>query len=162
VDKSEEILLYDMEGTAVYQAGSYFVGPHQMYFLKVVSDEGQENEITPKQLQKIMEQTADSIVNFLLQLKEYHNDLLEFHNTDQISLDICEEKNDTFERLCNDLCCSQTMKNKLKQCTKYWTLSGFDYEKMIDEMRMEGILPCRDRRDGKKRLEELLSKSFTD
>ena len=32
--------LYDMEAAAVYQAGAYYFGPHQMSFLKVVTDHG--------------------------------------------------------------------------------------------------------------------------
>lgn len=32
--------LYDMEAAAVYQAGAYYFGPHQMTFLKVVTDHG--------------------------------------------------------------------------------------------------------------------------
>ena len=42
--------LYDMEAAAIYQAGSYFVGPHQMQFLKVVSDEGNGATVTPDML----------------------------------------------------------------------------------------------------------------
>jgi nucleoside phosphorylase len=36
--------LYDMESAAVYQAGNIFMGPHQMSFIRVVSDRGIETE----------------------------------------------------------------------------------------------------------------------
>ena len=36
--------LYDMESAAVYQAGNLFLGPHQMSFIRVVSDRGTEAE----------------------------------------------------------------------------------------------------------------------
>ena len=36
----EAVVLHDMEGAAIYQAGSYWLGPHQMSFIKVISDHG--------------------------------------------------------------------------------------------------------------------------
>ena len=38
--KSSAGNLYDMEAAAIYQAGIHFFGPHQMIFLKIVSDRG--------------------------------------------------------------------------------------------------------------------------
>ena len=32
--------LYDMEAAAIYQAASMFLGPHQMNFLRIVTDDG--------------------------------------------------------------------------------------------------------------------------
>jgi nucleoside phosphorylase len=140
----EDSQLYDMEGASIYQAGSYFFGPHQMFFLKIVSDAGRGNEVSPEQLEKVMEQAADSIVDFLRELGEYQETRL------QTDAPLC------LDRLYEEFCCSQTMKNMLKQYVTYWTLSGVDYEEKISRMREEGKLPCKDRREGKKRLEELI------
>ena len=41
---AEDYDLYDMESAAVYQAGNLFLGPHQMSFIRVVSDRGIETE----------------------------------------------------------------------------------------------------------------------
>ena len=38
-DRRKEILV-DMEAAAIYQAGNYYYAPHQMLFLKVVTDHG--------------------------------------------------------------------------------------------------------------------------
>lgn len=37
-------ILYDMEAAAVYQAASMFLGPHQMNFLRIVTDDGLTQE----------------------------------------------------------------------------------------------------------------------
>jgi hypothetical protein len=149
--------VFDMEGAAIYRAASYFVGPHQICFLKVISDAGDGEKVSPVQLREIMNQAADSIVDFLFDLKQYWDGISKQESVDMTF----QKKEKLFDTLSQEFCCSETMKNQLKQCTKYWTLSGIDYEKMISEMRMEGSMPCKDRREGKKRLEELFHKSFT-
>ena len=50
-----DFYLYDMEAAAVYQAGSYYLGPHQMSFLKVVSDDGNAADVTPEQIEKLID-----------------------------------------------------------------------------------------------------------
>ena len=47
------------------------------------------------------------------------------------------------------------MRAAVVQCVRYWTLADVDYQHVLDEMRADGELPCRDRREGKKRFEEL-------
>ena len=37
-------ILVDMEAAAIYQAGNYYYAPHQMLFLKVVTDHGTTQE----------------------------------------------------------------------------------------------------------------------
>ena len=39
-DRLAAPLLYDMEAAAIYQAASMFLGPHQMNFLRIVTDQG--------------------------------------------------------------------------------------------------------------------------
>ena len=36
--------VHDMEAAACYEAGNFYYGPHQMIFLKVVTDHGIEKE----------------------------------------------------------------------------------------------------------------------
>ena len=43
-DRLAAPLLYDMEAAAVYQAASMFLGPHQMNFLRIVTDDGLTQE----------------------------------------------------------------------------------------------------------------------
>lgn len=141
--KAEDIVLYDMEAAAVYQAGSYFFGPHQMSFLKVVSDFGEEQRIKPSDVAAIMDANADKIDVYLKMLK---------------SLEETSEKSDPKaeeENLYQDLHCSETMRADLRQHLRYWKLSGIHYESVLEQMYEDGRLPCRDKREGKLRIEEL-------
>lgn len=63
--------LYDMEAAAVYQAGAYFFGPHQMMFLKIASDNGAVNATPKKQaellnIDRLMETYQNDLVNWVL------------------------------------------------------------------------------------------------
>lgn len=136
-------VLYDMEAAAVYQAGSYFFGPHQMSFLKVVSDFGEKQQITPNDVVQIMEANADKLETYFGMLK------------------CCEEISGktelqtTEEALYQDLHCSETMRADLRQHLRYWKLSDIHYETILETMYRDGRLPCRDKREGKLRIEEL-------
>ena len=56
--------------------------------------------------------------------------------------------------LCQDLHCSQVMAASVRQHIRYCILSGIDYQTVINEMYNEQKLPCKDKREGKLRLEE--------
>lgn len=135
--------LHDMEAAAIYQAGSRFLGPHQMSFIKVISDAGTGGELCAKELTEIMEAGTEDFLKFLADCIERNA-----HEGGQAS----EQE---FEQLCEELHCSETMRMAVRQCVKYWSLSGVDYQKVIRQMREQKELPCRDRREGKKRFGEL-------
>lgn len=145
----EGFYLYDMEAAAVYQAGAYYFGPHQMSFLKVVSDNGNAGEVTPKQVEHLiggnMERIADYIESLqMIAKKQRRKDL--FMET---------EAAEQFERLCRDMHCSKVMSESLRQHIRYFSLSGEDFESVIEEMYQKGKLPCKDKREGKRCFEEL-------
>lgn len=146
--KCEQILLHDMESAAVYQAGSFWLGPHRMSFIKVVSDEGAGEKITPQALECVIE-------NNIEQIKAYVSDLGQALEPDEEQLRKEQYCMIVAEQLCQELHCSQTMRAAVVQCIRYWTLADVDYQKVLDTMRADGELPCRDRREGKKRFEEL-------
>lgn len=142
------VLLHDMESAAVYQAGAFWLGPHRMSFIKVVSDEGAGEKITPQTLECVVE-------NNIEQIKAYVSDLGQALEPDEERLRREQYCMNTAEQLCQELHCSQTMRAAVVQCVRYWTLADVDYQKVLDEMRADGELPCHDRREGKKRFEEL-------
>lgn len=139
--------LYDMEAAAIYQAGSYFVGPHQMRFLKVVSDEGNGATVTPDMLTECMHMHVDEMAELLDTLqaitKEWQEQKLVFS----------EEETGLVVKLCDDLHCSAVMKASVEQLCRYWKLSGIDYEAYISQMYAQGLLPCKDKREGKRRID---------
>lgn len=139
--------LYDMEAAAIYQAGSYFVGPHQMQFLKVVSDEGNGAAVTPNMLTECMHMHVDAMAELLDTLqaitKEWQEQKLVFS----------EEETGLVAQLCEDLHCSAVMQASVEQLCRYWKLSGIDYEAYISQMYAQGLLPCKDKREGKRRID---------
>ncbi|MDE7266719.1 MAG: hypothetical protein K2N89_04560, partial [Lachnospiraceae bacterium] len=60
--------LYDMEAAAVYQTGIHFFGPHQMIFLKIVSDRGSVEDISKERTELLMEKYKDCIFDYIGQI----------------------------------------------------------------------------------------------
>lgn len=135
--------LYDMEAAAIYQAGIYFFCPHQMIFLKIVSDNGAIKEISKEQTVLFMEKYQDCILAYIEQIitisqkRTIHKHLLSW-----------EEEN-LFETFCTDLHCSKTMRDSMRQYIQYLALTGVDYVSIIQEMYRDNLLPCKDKREGK-------------
>ncbi len=146
--KKEGFWLYDMEAAAVYQAGLYYFGPHQMSFLKVVSDYGDAEKVTAEQVRELMEGNVERIA-------EYVNFLQEIGRKEQSGISFLEDVllSET-EKLCRDMYCSKTMAAALRQCIRYGILSGVDIAELRKEMYREGKLPCKDKREGKLCFEE--------
>lgn len=141
--------LYDMEAAAIYQAGSYFFGPHQMVFLKVVSDDGRAKEISEKQVEDLMESCQDRLFDFITQLS------VMFHENDRKKSCARQDMELMTERLCRDMHCSKAMRDLVEQHIHYLSLSGTDWSFVIQNMYREGLLPCKDKREGKQCFEEL-------
>ena len=145
----EDFYLYDMEAAAVYQAGAYYFGPHQMSFLKVVSDDGNAGEVTPEQIEQLIGQNMERIAGYIeslqmIALGQRRKDI--FMEAEMIK---------RFERLCCDMHCSKVMSESLRQHIRYFILSGKNFESVVEEMYQKGKLPCKDKREGKKCFEEL-------
>lgn len=150
LDNLEEEGLHDMEAAAIYQAGSYFLEPQKMSFIKVISDFGQGKNIHAKELTEIMKMATEPFLEYLMECMER-----DVKNTQADKQQIREQE---LEDLCQQLHCSQTMRTIVGQCIKYWSLAGIDYPTVLRQMREQKKLPCENRREGKKRLEELKRK----
>lgn len=146
--------LYDMEAAAIYQSGSYFLGPHQMVFLKVVSDGGVQKEVSAKRTVNLMETYKEDVCGFIMQLLKE-----EFMNG-QKGDGFLNKKEKIAEKLCRDLHCSKVMEDLLRQHIRYLELEGVDYVSVIQEMYGEGLLPCKDKRGGKIIFEEFKRRLF--
>lgn len=137
--------LADMEASAIFQAANYFIGPHQMSFLKVVSDSG--NIPTHAEVEQIMGQKE--IFKFVETLRD---------RSAQKEPDALSEEYETaVQKLVQNLHCSATMEHELRQYLKYLFLEGVPIAEKIERLYAEGRLPCKDRQEGKRRFEELKS-----
>ncbi len=157
IRQSDAILdgsLYDMEAAAVYQAGSCFFGPHQMMFLKAVSDRGEAKGVSEKQTEHLMEKYQDCIVDYIRQIQ-----MITQTNGGQENC-LRREEEALLEKLCTDMHCSKAMRDSLRQYIRYLTLEGREYGFVIQDMYEKGLLPCKDKREGKLRFEELKRRLF--
>lgn len=145
-------VLYDMEAAAVYQAGIRFFSPDRMLFLKVVSDSGVagQERMTAETLAGLLEQYVKEVAAFLTNLREAADEEETLRNDG-----ILQEDETVLERLFAALHCSQTMRASARQYITYAALTGYDWKAELEEWYARGLLPCKDRREGKVRLEEL-------
>lgn len=145
-------VLYDMEAAAVYQAGIRFFSPDRMLFLKVVSDFGVvgQERMTAETLAGLLEQHVKAVAGFLVNLWKAadEEDALR-------SGGILQEDEAVLEQLFAALHCSQTMRASARQYITYAALTGYDWKAELKEWYARRMLPCKDRREGKVRLEEL-------
>ncbi|MDE6055675.1 MAG: hypothetical protein K2G55_18400, partial [Lachnospiraceae bacterium] len=146
--------LYDMEAAAVYQTGIHFFGPHQMIFLKVVSDSGAVEEISREQVEHLMEKYQDCIFDHIEQISYITQKNMCRMNR------LHQEEDRLIETFCADLHCSKSMRDSMQQYIRYLTLAGIDYVSVTRDMYEKELLPCKDKREGKLRFEEFKRRLF--
>lgn len=137
-------VVYDMEAAAVYQAAAFFVGPHRMHFIKLVSDAGER--IDQSKITELFALQEDKICGYI--------DRLLIACADKAPMDDTQSSWN-MDRLICDMRCSKVMGDQLAQLIKYCRLSGIDYKAVLDEYYTNGLLPCESKREGKKCLFEL-------
>lgn len=146
--------LCDMEAAAIYQTGSHFFGPHQMVFLKIVSDRGSVEEVSKERILLLLEQYKDCIFDYIGQI----SDIILKNGCRKILL---SQEDETFiETFCMDLHCSKAMRDSMRQYIRYLTLTKTDYASVIRDMYNKGLLPCKDKKEGKLRFEEFKKRLF--
>ena len=141
---SHDMALYDMEAAAIYQAANLYVGPHKMGFVKVVSDNGDIEGLTPDFIKKLMAEAVDEIASYV-----------DMFVTDTHDMCRAEESTQFTNQLCKDLHCSKVMENQVRQLIKYLSLEGTDYMTYINRLYDEGRLPAHDKKNGKVCLDEI-------
>ena len=147
--QKEETLVYDMEAAAIYQAGGYFFAPHRMSFLKVVSDHGEGMSVTAQHMERIMDEASPEVIKYIQKICEIAI------NEEARGKDFSDELKEMIQKVCEDLHCSKSMELSLEQHFRYLMLTGVEVQKEITKWYEEKKVPCKDRREGKKRFEEL-------
>lgn len=144
LNEGSDSVVYDMEAAAVYQAAAFFVGPHRMHFIKLVSDAGER--IDQSKITELFALQEEKICGYI--------DMLLSVCADKASIDDTKSSWN-IDRLISDMRCSKVMGDQLAQLIKYCRLSGIDYKAVLDEYYTKGMLPCESKREGKKCLFEL-------
>lgn len=142
--------VFDMEGAAVYQAGACYFAPHQMLFLKLVSDNGEGARLSGTLVRQLLEMHQERVRAFLEQLLQVCGQQGE-RETERKA----EQMQQWIRGLCMDLHASKTMGDQIRQLVRYAVLAGVDCRPVVERMYQERRLPCKDRREGKQRFEEL-------
>lgn len=145
--------LYDMEAAGIYQAAAYFAGPHQISFLKCISDDGAGQEVTPKQVEQLMGEHTGAILEYISELQLLSENL---ENSNAFEPELTE----WIDRVCGDMHCSVTMRAAFAQHIKYCRLAGIHYEKIVEAMYEAKELPCTSRQEGKKCFERFVGQLF--
>ena len=133
--------LYDMEGAALFEAGSLFLSPHQMRFLKTVSDTG-DTLVTPQEVSGLMKELIPSLEAEIEAMRR------QCAKEEEVLIENEEETADLFQA-------SLTMRRQIHQLLLYCTLAGTDWKAVIQQKIKQGLLPAENRSEGKKRLEEI-------
>ncbi len=146
-------ILYDMEAAAIYQAGVHFAGPHQMSFLKLVSDSGVRSKkdgahMAAEAVEGLIAPKMDEIIKYI-------DTVLLSVQKDKDKYSLSSENQMLFAKTVKDMHCSKSMERELMQQFRYHELSQNSLAEEINKMYDEGKLPCRDKRTGKVYFDEL-------
>lgn len=150
--ETENHMLYDMEAAAIYQAGAYFFAPHQMSFLKMVSDAGDADAVSAHVVEQLVSAHMEEIADYIRRLCN----IAETEQQQEVPLS--KQAMAWIEKLTADLHCSKVMQDSLRQHIRYLELAGIPYEDILCKMYAEEQLPCKDKREGKVRFDELKRK----
>lgn len=142
------VMLYDMEAAGIYEAARLFLGPHQLHFLKGVTDHGTDanGRIDVAAFRERMETYADMALPYLHVLANTPRQQGKFSHAQEAFLE---------EKISTALHASVTMQLQIRQLVRYAALAGFDVEKIFEQCMATHDGSCRDRREGKLLLEQL-------
>lgn len=161
-DRLAAPLLYDMEAAAVYQAASMFLGPHQMNFLRIVTDQGlsESEAVAPQSLAAhvtdCVEQQVDTIGAVVDKLRALTAVEAAGHQV------LTENEQQLVDKLIADAHFSKVMADECVQLIRYAALSELDWQQPIAALYAEGLVPTRDKRAGKIILERHLRARILD
>lgn len=109
--------LYDMEGSAIYQAGSKLISPDRIIFLKMVSDKGDVSGVTEESVNALVESYVPQIEELIRKIRE------EISDTNSINNDY----------LYDLLKASATMKVQIDELMKYAESMVVEGRQLFDE-----------------------------
>lgn len=151
MDKEEaDYDLYDMEASSVYQAANFYVGPHQMSFLRVATDSGTGDK-GPKALSERVTRAVERHVD---EITEHVEKFGAISRKRAEGMEVFDDK-DLFlvEKIIGDAHFSKVMQDQFVQYLKYAALSGTDWKGPAEKMYETGMIPTIDKRKGKKVLD---------
>ena len=141
-----EDALFDRESAAIYEAGSYYLPPDRMLFLRLPQEDAGE-----EQRNALFTEQEPALSSLIGQLQGLSEEL-----RSRAAL-FSEEEEAEIGKLSAALHCSLSMDGRLRQLLLYQKLSGEDWREHWKALYRLGELPCRDKKEGKRILERALS-----
>lgn len=137
-------LLFDQESEIIWNESIKFLGPHQISYLKIVSDNGTDKDTPTKEyISKLIETKIDDIKNFIdTNLKLFTNIKTSTENKD-------------LSKISNALKCSTYMENRLKQQLKYANIKKIKVNAFFNKLKNNKTIPVEHKKDGIKILNSL-------
>ncbi|MBZ4663600.1 MAG: 5-methylthioadenosine/S-adenosylhomocysteine nucleosidase [Caloramator sp.] len=140
--ESDELLV-DMEASSLYQAASVFFKPHQIFFIKVVSDYLDVENIDKHFVIKVIEKNINRVIEWINYIKN------NFNGSRQV---LTQTEEELIKRASENLKMSATMENEFRQLMIYHKLLDNDITELIDTyLKIE----CKSKNEGKMHLAEL-------
>lgn len=151
IDSAPAEEIYDMEAAGIFEAAAFYTAQHCISFVKVVSDGG---IIGPEQVYIIKDKMKTIYDPALPRITQYIDLLLETQRKDTRA----DDTEEYLTGLSADMRCSVTMQNRLRQLIRYAQLTGTDYRAVTGALYEAGLLPVKNKNDGKRILDELAKK----
>lgn len=144
VTHTEPGFLYDMEGAVICEFVMKKLAPSKVAFIKAVSDDGSRIP------------TANEVTALL---RCYRNDIAKI----MAAFDADPEEKDYMplaSSVMDELKLTQYMRCELEDLVHYCVVSGKleKLESVLDEMRGSGVLPAKDKRQGRRALDEIFAR----
>lgn len=137
----------DMEAAALYQAGRYFFQPHQMFFLKIISDYLMPAPPSLKEAIDVSRLVGDNVTV----IAQWINGLL--NKFSETTNDFTKEETEYIRQLSESLKLSVTMEHELTQYLRYCKLVKGDFLSFTSLLAKEMPLPVKSKLEGKKYLD---------
>lgn len=138
--------LVDMESSGIYESALTFIQPHEIFFIKIISDYLTSDKLNIDILKDTLSKSSAKIISWINSIKE------EFVFDDTI---LSPKNIQAIDNISNNLKLSCTLKNEFKQFAKYYVLQNNDFSKVL---RYTENIHCKTKREGKIYLEKIKQK----
>ncbi|RKD21544.1 Phosphorylase superfamily protein [Caminicella sporogenes DSM 14501] len=135
--------LIDMEGAGAFEAASYFLPPHRIYCIKIISDYLKSDEIKGAKISKIINEKMPLIINWIMEVKKALKPLPKVLSKD-------EEKR--LKIISDNLNLTTTMRYEFKKLAqKYKVRRG----NLLDVLNSFINVECKTKKEGKMYFEKI-------
>lgn len=136
-------LIFDQEAALIFEKAQKHIAPHQISFLKIVSDTGIDNIKDFKEnINKLITNKLPEIESFI---NKTHKALETFNKNNNAYIKAAQT---SLFKYSTALKCSKSMENRLKQQLRFAEICNINYKKFFYELKINGKIPVEHKKDG--------------